>query len=552
MIQESFLPDEASYPGTPGVTDIEAQADVRDLPQLEDTDLQAAESAPAPPFMPIPFDMPLPDERNAPSPPDDDDPLQGSDLRRPVGDRRTPESEQASSPTSTTASLQERPSVEELILIGSHAAAPIQEASFSAADYTGINPPDVGGAAGPNHLVVVHNNVMRIQNKAGGALRTVSLSSFWSAVGGGGGPFSPRVLFDISTGRWIMTAGDDAQLPSSGILIGVSQTDDPGGSWNLRKVTIGAADSAWADHPTVGVNRFWVTVQANMFVGVTYARSHIYVFDKASLLAGGSGGFTLFTLPASEGGGQVPAVGFPSNPKTMYLLQSWVGNWLGTGFLRLWRLSRSGVSWDSNFPAFADSGPQLDSAAKVDLGDARLESVVCLLGATPDEDYLYAAHTVFLPAGAPTHTAIQFWGVRSNFQVNHHARIEDTDTTTGHAQTFYAFPSLAVTVLHSVLIGFATFSAQTYPGASWAFRWGSDPQDTLEMGGVLRSGEGAYVNVGFGTKNYWGYYTSTCQDPDGRPQIWTIQEYARPPQGTGDQSGRWGTWWGKFHLFEIG
>ena len=75
--------------------------------------------------------------------------------------------------------MQERPAVEELILIGSHAAALLQEAWFSAADYTGINPPDVGGAAGPNHLVAVHNNVMRIRNKAGGALRTVSLSSFW-------------------------------------------------------------------------------------------------------------------------------------------------------------------------------------------------------------------------------------------------------------------------------------------------------------------------------------------------------------------------------------
>jgi hypothetical protein len=73
-------------------------------------------------------------------------------------------------------------------------------------------------------------------------------------------------------------------------------------------------------------------------VGATYARSHTYVFDKASLLAGGSGSFTRFTLPGSEGGGQVPAVGFPSNAKTMYLLQSWVGNWFGTRFLRLWRL----------------------------------------------------------------------------------------------------------------------------------------------------------------------------------------------------------------------
>jgi hypothetical protein len=62
------------------------------------------------------------------------------------------------------------------------------------------------------------------------------------------------------------------------------------------------------------------------------------------VLAGGSGGFTLFTLPAGEGGGQVPAVGFPSNAKTMYLLQSWAGNWFGTGFLRLWRLRKESGS----------------------------------------------------------------------------------------------------------------------------------------------------------------------------------------------------------------
>ncbi|MCU1531872.1 MAG: hypothetical protein JWO49_1443 [Arthrobacter sp.] len=220
---------------------------------------------------------------------------------------------------------------------GNHAAAPIQEASFSAADYPGIIPPDVGGAAGPNHLVVVHNNVMRIQNTVGGVLRTVSLSRFWSAVGGGGGPFAPRVLFDIRIGRWIKTAGDDAQVSSSGILIGIFQSDDPGGAWDLRKVTIGAVDFAWADHPTVGIKGVWVAVQANMFVGFTFARSHIYV-DKASLLAGGSGSFTLFTLPASEGGGQVPAVGFPSDSKTSGSIV-----FTSRGFL-----ARSGVSWDSN------------------------------------------------------------------------------------------------------------------------------------------------------------------------------------------------------------
>jgi hypothetical protein len=43
----------------------------------------------------------------------------------------------------------------------------------------------------------------------------------------------------------------------------------------------------------------------------------------------------------------------------------------------------------------------------------------------------------------------------------------------------------------------------------------------------------AYVNVGFGTKNYWGYYTGTCQDPDGRPQIWTIQKIRPAASGHG-------------------
>jgi hypothetical protein len=43
--------------------------------------------------------------------------------------------------------------------------APVIGASFSAVDFsTGFLPPDVAGAAGPNHLVAVHNGVVRIQN----------------------------------------------------------------------------------------------------------------------------------------------------------------------------------------------------------------------------------------------------------------------------------------------------------------------------------------------------------------------------------------------------
>jgi hypothetical protein len=36
------------------------------------------------------------------------------------------------------------------------------------------------------------------------------------------------------------------------------------------------------------------------------------------------------------------------------------------------------------------------------------------------------------------------------------------------------------------------------------------------------------------------------------PVLWTQQEYARPPVGTGTNSGRWGTWWAKVGFSEIG
>lgn len=311
-----------------------------------------------------------------------------------------------------------------------------------------------------------------------------------------------------------------------------------------------------------------------MFIGLNFARSHIYVFYKTDLVTGGSGKFVVFSLPPEDQAGQVPAIGSTSTPTSMYLLQAWNGNIFGTGFVRLWQLrertgfdpgppptvlykevhlysraylGRTGVAWDSNAPA-GDFGPQLDSVAKIDLGDSRLGDVACLPGAGSD-NYLYGTHTVFLPAGAPTYSAVQFWAVRTNFVINHLARIEDPPTPM-HPAVFYAFPSLDVTGLHSVLIGFAKFSAKTYPGASWAFRWGGDPPDTLQLGGTLKSGEGPYNNVASGTENRWGDYTSTRRDPGGA--IWTIQEYARPPVGMNNQSGRWGTWWGKFELFEIG
>jgi hypothetical protein len=140
---------------------------------------------------------------------------------------------------------------------------PIVTASFPAVDDDGWIPPDVGGAAGPDHLVAVHNGAVRVQAKSGGLLAAVTLDGFWAPVAGAGGTFDPKVLYDVGTSRWIIVACDDARMPTSGVLIGVSQTADPTGGWNLYKVGLGGF-SAWVDFPSVGFGDDLIVVQVNL------------------------------------------------------------------------------------------------------------------------------------------------------------------------------------------------------------------------------------------------------------------------------------------------
>jgi len=556
--------------GTPGEADKKAEVNFAELPAAEAWGNFTVRAQTERPEVDLPHDLPVREEEVAPEeglPPDADAPDEEEQEEEPPGDEKD---RSASSQNETSDVTDFRDQREARSRPRAFLAPPTVTASFDAVDFnTGFIPPDVGGAAGPNHLVAVHNGTVRIQNKAGGVLSTVTLDAFWSAVSGTGGTFDPKVLYDASSSRWIMTACDDALSATSGILIGVSQSDDPTGNWTLRKVTVGAADGAWADYPSIGVNGLWIVVQVNMAIGATFARSHIYVFDKNDLLMGRMGTFILFSLLPEYGGSQVPVIGNSGNPRIMYLLQDWNGNSSGAGYIRLWRIRQSTVisppdpprtvtrlfsgfligtnnPWDSQAPGGAAIGPQLGSTAMIDLGDSRIRNDVYAKPGVQNA-YIYVVQTAFLPAGGATRSAVQFWAIRTNYVVEQFARIDDP---TGG--TFFAYPSLAVTALHSVFIGFSSFSAQRYPGATFAFRSGSDPPSSLQMGGVLRSGQGPYLNVGTGTQNRWGDYSSTSLDPGGTPSIWTIQEYARSPVGTGNQSGRWGTWWSNVEFFEIG
>jgi hypothetical protein len=424
-------------------------------------------------------------------------------------------------------------------------ASPAPASSFQAlGDNNTSIPPDTHGAVGPNHAMTVLNTQVRVQSRTGSTLSTVTLNTFWSSVNGGNGAFDPKVFYDPASSRWMFVACDDSRSAGSGVLIGVSQTDDPTGNWNLYKVDADGADAVWADYPSVGFNKDWIVVQMNMY-NVTdnaFNRSHIYVFKKADLYAAVGATHTLISSN-TIGGTQVPALTYDNTLATLHLLQNWNS---GTGTLRQYSITGAvGAEvltpinfisvadiWAGNAPASADFAAQLGSAQKIQNNDSRLQNVVYRNGR------LWTTHTIFLPSANPTRSAIQWWEINpATSAVVQRARIDDSS-----GPVFHGFPSIAVNKDNAVLIGYSRFAAAQYASANYSFRSAADPINTLRPDVALKAGEAPYYKTFSGTRNRWGDYSSTMVDPVNDTDMWTIQEYAAPASGGSD---RWATWWGR-------
>lgn len=434
------------------------------------------------------------------------------------------------------------------------AASPALASSFKALEDSGTSiPPDTHGAAGPNHLMVVLNTQLRIQTRAGAAVSTVALDSFFSAVPGpwafgAPGTFDPQVFYDPFSNRWMFAVVADADEPTSAILLAVSQTSDPTGNWKIYKVDVDSTGATWADYPRMGFNKNWIVITVNMF-GVSpasgFKRSKIYAFNKTTLYAfAASAGFKVFQ--DANGSTMTPALTYDNALNTLYMVEDWdghrqlrVSSITGTPAAPAYSTSHpltppvsAANSWTFNAPSGNDFAPQLGSTNKIQVNDSRIQSVVYRAGS------LWAAHTIFLPNSAtPTRSSIQWWQITPAGAIQQRGRVDDP---TG--AKFYAFPSIAVNKNKDVLIGYSRFSSQTYAAAAYSFRAGTDAANTLRDSATLRAGSAPYFKDFGGGRNRWGDYSSTVVDPVNDLDMWTIQEHAAPVSGG---TSRWGTWWGR-------
>jgi len=427
-----------------------------------------------------------------------------------------------------------------------------------------VIPPDTNGAVGPNHVMTMLNSEVRIQNKTGAILSTVSLTTFWTAgTGLFGSPFDPKVVYDSLSGRWIAACDADARSTTSKVFFAISDTNDPTGNWTFYSFDADGASLEWADFPSLGVNATWIAITNNMHtvMGNIWAGAKMMVIDKATALTGGALTITVFPAGFDNGGGYTshslqPAITFDVAEPKLYIVDN--GGWYsggiflgriseitGTGPVPVWSATAGSSFANSGFFTVANNfnyyqidAAQLGSANLVETNDARALNAVFRNGR------LWYTHSAGLPvAPAVANRTASFW-----YQLNPAAMptpIAQSGVIDPGDGEHVFYPSISANRNNDAVIGFSRSDTTRYAEGAYAARRAGDVLGTMGPVQVTKVGEAPYYKTFGSGRNRWGDYSSTVIDPSDDLTFWTLQEYAATPVGGGSNDDRWGTWWAR-------
>lgn len=424
-----------------------------------------------------------------------------------------------------------------------------------------VIPPDTDGAVGPNHVFTTVNNNYRITDKTGVEASKVSMDTFWTSTGGTGF-FDPKTLYDPVSSRWIVVAVSDAGAANSSIEVGVSQTNDPTGSWNLYRFDVDATNTNWSDFPTVGYTQGMVAVNVNMFanVGNAYAGSQMLLVDYANMKSGVVSPTASFAT--GTGFCTSPVGTYDSAQTTLYApthLSSAGGTFrldtvTGTAASPTYTVGATksrGLTWVQPSGQILPQTTPLAGASAcggtpcpMEVQDAQIRTTSTLRGSA-----IYYTQTVGLPSGGPiTHTAVQWTKIDLTGAVLDGGRIEDPTATTSSG-FWYSYPDIAVNAFGDIIVAFTQHTATGFASSGYAVHLSTDGAGVMNSPFIYLTGLD-YYHKDFGSgRNRWGDYARAQLDPSNN-DLWVITEYAKARTGTddggtGSNSSRWGTEWAR-------
>ncbi len=399
-------------------------------------------------------------------------------------------------------------------------------------------PPDSQVAAGPIYVVAAINSLMAIYDKTGvqqGGLQ--QLSSFFSSLGVNGEIFDPRIIYDQTDNRFILSAAevDMTNLTNGHVLLAVSQTSDPRGVWNKFAINFMGRNlsntvNTFPDFPTLGLSSSAVYISTGQFAmnsacmandTCSFSDTWIKMIGLPALLAGNSSlNITTFenvTTAAGEPAFSIePAVTYGNAPGEFLVAAEFTTN-PGTN-LNVFEINTSGTpalgTVNLAVPKFSipPDATQSGSGFQIATNDFRLLNAVWSNGS------LWCGQNVYQTAGLSV--AARWYQIAATSLGT--VSLTQTGDVTGSGDGY--FPALSVNSGGDVGMVFTTSGPTQLASAAFTGRAASDPPNTMRTVSIYRAGTDDYVD--FATR--WGDYSGISLDPGGS-NFWMIAEYAGNP-----------------------
>jgi len=423
-----------------------------------------------------------------------------------------------------------------------------------------VIPPDVEGSVGRTRILEGLNNNYRVLDKATGAtISTVGTATFWAPTGASLNSLTdPRTFYDPYNDRWIAVMQTFAS--SADILVGVSQTDDPGGAWNLYRFNTGVS----IDFPVVGFDKNWIVVAINRYsAGGTFQRGITLVVNYPQARAGTGSGI-IFTQASGTHFCSAPCVTYSTTADTEYVvthlssagatytLDAITGTPAAPVYTAGGSQTRTGGGWaQASGNSLPQSAPNSGASAcgatpcLIEAQDSQIRSAPVFRGGS-----IWYTQSVGLPATGLTHTGVQWTRLTTpSGAFVEGGRLEDATATATNGGKWYAYPHIGVNAGGDYMVGFSQFSSAQHPSAGYAMHLAGDAAGTLRDPLIYHAGEDYYHKTFTTTtgRNRWGDFSTAQVDPDDAT-LWTVQEYGRARTATddgntGSNSSKWSTWW---------
>lgn len=419
---------------------------------------------------------------------------------------------------------------------------------------SGYIPPDTQGDVGPTQVMICANGRLKVFSKTGvvGGLN-IDMDLFFVSVRNGQATGDCHIRYDRLSARWFVVAFNFGAPNRLLIAMSSGPTITNSSSFTFFQFqqdlvgTPGADLGAFADYPTLGVDKFALYIGCNMFTsGGSYIGTSAWVVNKTNLIANTLTvtGFHGISSGSVEGPRTPQGVDNDDPSATQ-------GYFIGVSNFSYSRLTIRRVTNPGGTPSLSGNlnisvpttGPSINVPA---------------LGTFPPyldgiDDRLYAAEihknkiTGTITLWTSHHTQVNSSGVynagggRLGSRWYEITNLTSTPSLVQSGTLFdpvvsnpksYFMPSCAMSGQGHMAIAATGAGAADYAKVYGAGRLRTDALGTIQSATLMQSSTTSY-NLWDGSRVRWGDYSQTVVDPTDDQTMWTFQEYCNATDSWG-------------------